>query len=400
MLVGSPSTPEGLVGRQEEVKEIVDKMKSGIGYNLALIGYRRIGKSSVLAKVGDILDGDKKTVVVNFDVQYNMGEPKSFLRNLQGAIFEAYMKKLGTFQRLHAKAKHPEFISRIASALSSKKIRGVGVEMYTDAVLGDVRVMPKLEFATKEKDYRSMFETVFATVNAIADDSGFKFVIILDEFQDMIKLKRYRGLKNIMDLFRGVLQQRSKNVSYVVCGSQVHLLETLLLQGDSSLFQHFAPISIGEMKKKEAVKLFNTYLKNRGKKSKTALANDAYDLVGGHPYYLMALAEDWSPKKSLKEIFETSISSPVGILRLYANYVISEAMSRVQGGPILNSILMELAKSDAGMTYTEIGGRFDEPANSMAPYMKEMVKTDLVKKDGTKYFVRDRVIKEFLRYNF
>ena len=94
-----------------------------------------------------------------------------------------------------------------------------------------------------------MFETVFATINAIADDSNMKFVIILDEFQDLIKLSRHKGLKNIMDLFRGVLQQRSKNVSYIVCGSHVHMLETLLQKGKSSLFQHFVEIPIVEMKK-------------------------------------------------------------------------------------------------------------------------------------------------------
>ena len=114
----------------------------------------------------------------------------------------------------------------------------------------------------------------------------------------------------------------------------------------------------------------------------------------------MALAEEWNPKKSLSEIFDKSLSSPVGVLRLYANYVISESTSRAQGGPILNSILTELAKSDTGMSYTEIGDKLDEPATSIVPYMNELVKVDLVRKDKKVYFIRDRVVKEFLRRNF
>lgn len=399
MYVGKPSSPEDLIGRDEEVEDIISRIKSKIGYNLVLIGYRRIGKSSILRKVENILSKDKKTVVVNFDVQYNLGEPKTFLKNLQGEIFDAYLNKLGTLQKLKAKTKYFEFIQRITSILSSKKIKGVGLEMTTDTTTGEIKVMPKLEFAEKEKNYRSMFETVFSTINALADESDMKFIVILDEFQDMIKLSRHKGLKNIMDLFRGVLQQRSKNVSYIVCGSHVHLLETLLSKGESSLFQHFRQIPIREMKKEEAVNLFNKYLTERDYKSNPKLANEAYDLVGGHPYYLMALAEEWKPNVSLSEIFENSLSSSVGVLRLYVNYVITESMSRAQGGPTFYSILTELAKSDTGMTYTEIGNKLDEPASYVVPYMNELVKVDLVEKNKT-FSIRDKVVKQYLRQNY
>lgn len=399
MYVGKPSPPEELVGRQEEVEEVVSKMKSKIGYNVVLIGYRRIGKSSILTKVEDILSKDKKTVVVNFDVQYNLGEPKTFLKNLQSAIFDAYLQKLGTIQKLKVKTKNIEFVSKITSILSLKKIKGIGIEISTDTTTGEIKILPKLEFGEKENNYRSMFEAVFSTVNALADESNMKFVIILDEFQDLTKLKRYKGLGNIIDLFRGVLQQRSKNVSYIICGSHVHLFETLLSKGESSLFQHFTQIPIGEMKENEAIDLFNKYLKERDRKPDSKLAKEAYDMVGGHPYYLMALAEEWKPNIPMSEIFEKSISSPVGVLRLYANYVISESMSRAQGGPIFNSILTELAKSDTGMSYSEIGEKLGEPATSIVPYMNELVKVDLVKKEKN-YYIRDKVVKKFLRHKF
>ena len=398
LLIGKPSEPEDLVGRIDEVETVVSKMKSRIGYNVVLIGYRRIGKSSILKKVEHILSSDQKTVVVNFDVQYNLGEPKTFLKNLQTAIFDAYSEKLGTVQKIKARAKRLDIVPKITSALFSKKIKGIGIELSTDTTTGEVKILPKLEFGDKEKDYRHMFESVFDTINAIADESGMKFVVILDEFQDLIKLKRYRGLSNIIDLFRGVLQQRSKNVSYIICGSHVHLLETMLNEGKSSLFQHFVQIPIREMKENEAIDLFNKYLKDRDQKPNSILAKEAFDLVGGHPYYLMALAEEWKPKIPLSKIFEKSLSSPVGVLRLYVNYVLSESISRAQGGPILNSILIELAKVDS-MSYSQIGKKLNEPTTSLVPYMNELVKVDLVEKKG-KFFIRDGVVKEFFRLQY
>src|SRR5574337_1881397 len=127
MQIGKPASPEELVDREDEVKSIVTKMKSKINYNIAVVGYRRIGKSSILKKAADILSKDDKTVVVYFDVQKFMGDPKSFLINLQSTIFNAYVKKLDKIGKLKAKAgKSFDFIGKIAEALSSKKIKGIG----------------------------------------------------------------------------------------------------------------------------------------------------------------------------------------------------------------------------------------------------------------------------------
>src|SRR5438445_7148808 len=104
MQIGKPAPPDELVDREEEVNGIVSKMKSKINYNIAVIGYRRIGKSSILEKAADILSRDDKTVVVYFDVKKYLGDPKSFLINLQTSIFNAYLRKLGKLGKLKAKA--------------------------------------------------------------------------------------------------------------------------------------------------------------------------------------------------------------------------------------------------------------------------------------------------------
>ena len=397
MLVGRPALPGEFVGRAEEVGDIVSRIKSKIGYNLMLVGYRRVGKSSILKKAEDLLSGEKKIVVVNFDVQHNMGEPKAFFKSLQAQIFDAYVKKLGTAGKIKARTRSLDPISKITDALASKRIKGVGIDISTD-VSGTIHVVPKLDLADKG-DYRGIFDAVFATVNALADKSGMKFVIILDEFQDLTRLRRYGGLKDIPDLFRGVLQQRSKNVSYVICGSHVHMMKELLADGRSSLFQHFHQVPIGEMSKQDSMMLFRKYLKDRGMRPDRSVALEAYDLVGGHPFYLMALAEQWEPGLLLGDLLAKSLSSPVGIFRLYVDYVLSESMAHARGGPVLHSVLSEIAKSDAGLSYAEIGRRLNMPASSVVPYLNELVRADLVIKDGT-FTIRDRIVLMYLRDDY
>lgn len=398
MQIGKPASPDELVDREKEVGEIVTKMRSKINYNIAVIGYRRIGKSSILEKAAHVLSGDRKTVVVYFDVKKHLADPRSFLINLQGAIFNAYVKKIGHLGKLQARTgKSLEFIGKITQALTSKKIRGIGIEIAPGTSPDNFTVTPKLEFADKVIDYMPMFLSVFKTVNALAEENEMKFVIILDEFQDIMQLHRYKGLKNILDLFRSVIQERGKNVSFIVCGSHVHLLRSLLSSGKSALFQHFTDLCVGDMDRKNSVLLFNEYLTAKGLKANDKAASEAFDLVGGQPYYLMAMAEAWQPGKNMHGVFQTLLASSVGSLGLYVQYVLAEDIATAQGGPMLKSILEKLATSDKGLSYSEIAKALGIRTQFVVPYVNELVKTDLIVKEGALYSIRDKIIKEYLR---
>jgi hypothetical protein len=327
-----------------------------------------------------------------------LGDPKSFLTNLQSAIFIAYVKKLNKLGKLKAKAgKSFDFIGKIAESLSSKKIRGIGVAFTPGTSVDDFSIMPKIDFGDKDIDYTSMFLAVFKTANALAEKNNMKFVIILDEFQDIIQTHRHKGLKNILELFRSVIQERGNNVSYIVCGSHVHLLRSILSNGKSVLFQHFKELRVGEMNVKNSVILFNEYLAAKDLKANNRVATEAYGLVGGHPFYLMALAEDWEPGKKLSDVFDNLLSSSVGSLRLYAQYVLAEDIATAQGGPTLKSILEKLAVVDDGLSYSGLSKELDVPTSSIVPYMNELIKTDLVVKEGTIYKIRDNIIKQYLK---
>lgn len=397
MEIGKPAPPEELVDREAEVGDIVKKIRTKINYNIALIGYRRIGKSSILHKVADILSKDEKTLVVYFDLQKNLGDPKMFLTALQAAIFNAYAKKFGKMKKIRAKLGTANIIGKMTEILSSKKIKGISMEITPGQSPEDFTIKPKIEFDQKETSYMEMFNTVFRTANALAEKNKIKVVIILDEFQEITQLRRYRGLKNVLDIFRGVVQERDKNVSFVICGSHVHTLRSILSEGKSSLFLHFVQMPIGEMDKENSILLFNKYLEAKGLRKNNSVAAEAYDLVGGQPYYLMALAEAWEPQKDLEQVFSEILSSSVGSLRLYCEYVLADDLASAQGGPLLRAIMNALAGGEMG--YSELANSLSVPMPELVPYVNELIKADLIIKKDAKYTIRDRIIKEYLRLN-
>lgn len=399
MFVGEPAPPSELVDRQEEVNGLVSYCTNPkINYNIAVIGHRRVGKSSILKKVEDELL--KKGVnVVYFDVKRNLSDPEVFLRRLESEIFNAYIRSLKGGRKVRVKAgKIGAEIIQAISALLAKRIKGVGVEVKTTAE-GQVSVTPKLEFGDKRPDYQKIFDVVFRTAKVFAEESNKRFVIMLDEFQDIAKLSRYRGLGNILDLYRGVVQERGKHVSYVICGSRVHMLRTFLEKGKSPLFMHFKEIAVGEMNEEYALLLFKKYASGKGVDSALTSrgAKEAFDIVGGHPFYLMSLAEDWDGKKNMPDLYGQSLALSTGRLRLYVEYVLAEDIGEAQGGPLLRTILRLLARKGP-MSIGEIANALGKPATYMVPYINELLKFDLlIKREDKRYRIRDRVVQDYLR---
>ncbi|MGI0056027.1 MAG: hypothetical protein ACREAK_01500, partial [Nitrosarchaeum sp.] len=255
--IGSPASPKELIDRKDETKDLLLKMRSkSINYNVAVIGYRRVGKTSILVKLQDELSKDENIIPIYFDVQKNMAEPKIFFTRLQKTIFDAYIQKLNTIQKVKVKTKVAvEAVSKLLGAIKSKKITSISAEISAEGT-----VTPKIDFDDKKPDYTNVFYDVFKTLKALSEESNIKFVVILDEFQDFANLKGYEGLKDVFNLFRAVVQDRGDNVSYIISGSRVHMLNQILDSGKSPLFTHFEKIIIQGMDKKFSIELFTKYL--------------------------------------------------------------------------------------------------------------------------------------------
>ena len=414
--VGEPAPPEYLIDRVEEVDELVSLLSNPrIVYNVAVLGYRRIGKTSILNKVERRL-ASQNIIVVRFDVKKNIGAPETFFKRLNVEIFNAYISHISKGKKFKTLAGRfgSQVVQTITGVLSKKRLKGVSIETSVSAD-GTIAITPKIEFADGREppDYQKVMETIFSTAKVFAEESNTRFVIMLDEFQDIIKLRRYSGLRNIIDQFRSVMQERGTKVSYLICGSHVHTLKEFLYRGDSSVFMHFKEYSVHELKYENALKLFESYAlargikERRGEKEIRALAEEAYKIVGGHPFYLMSLAEAWDEKRKekIEETFERELRSPIGSLRLYEEYVLSEDLGEAQGGPALRTILQFLASSRRNnastvpLSGTEIANLLNRPFQQIESYLTELTKFDVITKNekDKKYAIRDKVLEQYLR---
>ena len=406
--IGSPADPANVVDREAETSDLVSKMLSRkINYNVAVVGHRRIGKTTILRRAMHELAGHSNVAVAYFDVREHLTEPHLLLGALERTILDAYMSAKRPRQRSMAAGRDRvlRLANRATAALLSKKIKSVEL-----GVSGEGAVTARLVVDEKRPDYGPLFASVLRSASALAEKDRLKFVVMIDEFQDLATLSRYRGLKDIFSLFRSAIQDRGPNVSFVVSGSRVHLSEAILGGGHSPLFAHFHMQPVGEMDRASSLLLFKKYSRSRGVAraggaqdgppgaAVARAAASAYELVGGHPFYLLALADAWNGREDVRRTYERSLESPIGMLHMYCEYVLSEDIGSAVKGPRSRAILEAAATaSDGGIpTYSAMARALSIGIVGLPRYVRPLVEADLLD-DRNGFAVRDRVLRDHLR---
>lgn len=411
LFVGKPAPPESLIDRNAIVNKLVkDISNPSIQPGFALVGYRRIGKTSILDKVKKELE-DKGLVVIYFDVKERMADPESFLTDLEGEILKEYRNQISRLSRAKLKISEAKklVMDKISDVVSS--VEDVGVEVSPDGT-----ITPKIHFGEgkdrKARDYGKQFRSVFKTAGMVAEKSGKRVVLMLDEFQDLVKLNEFAGIRDVVSLYRGVLQRRG-NVVHIISGSRVHMLRNMLDSKDSPLYQHFVVEDVKELEPADARKLFITVFKSRNPEyghteqeerkgdELDVHANEAVEIVGGNPFYLTVMAQEWDGKTSLQHIFDELISPPAGTLYIYTNYVLAEDLTTAKGGPMLKKIVREMAVAASPIEASEIVKRVHKTQNYLQFYLDQLVKFDVIRSAGRGLYVLvDPVISRCLRKNY
>lgn len=414
--IGSPVAPGAMVDREAETSGIVTKtLSKKTNYNIALVGHRRIGKTSLLYKAREELARHDNVAVAYFDVRENLTEPRRFLEALENAILGAYLAngRSAPGSAAAGRGRAARLATKASAALAAKRIRSVELGVSSEGA-----IVPRLVIGDGRPDYGKLFVSVLKSASALAEKEKVKFVLMIDEFQDLEALSRYAGLGDVFALFRGAVQDRGPNVSFVVSCSKVRLSEAILGGGRSPLSAHFHIQQVGELDRASSATLFKRYVAARNLTDRkgravprTAIAEAsaaAFELVGGHPYYLLALADAWDGRGGIAGTYKRLLTSPVGLLHAYCEYVLAEDMGSAVRGPLSRAILEAVAAATAAATgdgdgggaatatYSAIARAMSYRIERLPRYVGPLVGADFLV-DGKGFAVRDRVLRDYLR---
>jgi uncharacterized protein len=212
-IYGTTVSIQSFTNREVESAKLQSNLLNGI--NTTIISPRRWGKSSLVEKViTDINKKDKKTKTVIIDL-FSVSSEEEFLEQFAREIIKASSSK---WQEWMSSGK--DFFKKLIPKLS------LGIDPTSDF---------SLSFDWQELKKNS--DEILNLPETIAKKRGIKFIICLDEFQNLSYFNEYLFFEKKLR----ACWQRHKSVTYCLYGSKRHMM-TDIFNNPSKPFYRFGDI--------------------------------------------------------------------------------------------------------------------------------------------------------------
>ncbi len=268
-IVGRPVTGEYFVDREDELRRLqtlVEGIQKGASSNSALIGLRRTGKTSILENLEILLKPNAKLIPVIANC-YGIAAKSRLAKVLVDKTIESYVCKTGD----------SAFLKRITKAIGQAAKSAIG--RISEVKFAEFSL--KLQDKNTEED--SLIEEALQYIEALAQEKDVFFVVMLDEFQDVI-----RWGDDTLKRIRSVVQSQ-KRVCYVLAGSATSIMRNLVYDRRSPFYRQLVEIPIKKLDKSIAT----AFLKRRFECAEMEVADSVIakiaTLSDGYPDYMQRL---------------------------------------------------------------------------------------------------------------
>jgi len=361
----------------------LEDINQGAGNNIALIGIRRIGKTQVINKFREQHKG--KIIMPKIDIQSIVSSPEVFALNYIGKVCYEFAR----FKKLSFTEDYDPTNLLVLCSNFNKQVMN---EMQ--------QVIQELQKA--KPNQHLLFSKAINFPEVIAKSAEIPMLMCLDEFQDILELKTYREIRDVLGIFRSIAEEQ-ETTYYLISGSAIRLMEKILKDPSQPFFNQFNIIRLEPFTREDSYELATKIFKTR--QMRYSGLPLIYKYSRGHPFYITAICEQASllARKLEDKINEDIITrafleetlSPDGRIYLICDYVYGTSLKRVQGGLTLKTILNLLAKEE-GLTLTQIAERMYRPTGQVYSYLVSLIESDLIIESEDRYYFRDPILRFWL----
>ena len=341
------------------LEEFLNEVKE----NVCIFGLRRIGKT-ILIREFVKRHNEIKSIYLNFEFLFSV--PIELSQN---------------------------FIRESAKWFFDKEL-----EIYDLVALPGGEVVKKLlrELEKGESSKTEVTKLAFEYLRALGKEE--KIVIFIDEFQEILKLKNYRELRNILGIFREYI--KDENLLFVLSGSFPHIMRDMIANGESPLYNQFKELKLDYFEKESAYELISKVI-DCDEETKRLI----YQLTEGHPFYIVSIAKR---TKLIHRIYDLSINLttikraflietlyPEGGIYKHCGYFLNTVLSLAKYKAPLIGIMNTLLKDD-GLTQSEIAKGIKISQGEARLYTSELERLDILQRIEDRYYIRDKVFRMWL----
>ena len=355
----------------------VSDLKEGYRQNVALLGPRFSGKSSLLQKFLTELDDE---AVISIYLNLDTKDVHYFFSKFMGSL-------LYNFSRTRGLPLHEDL-----SLLMQSVQRWVPLT---------VEHMKRIQASVARRKFADSIRDLLTLPEIFTVETGKFCVIVLDEFQCLEDM----DMPDVfVELGKKIMTQ--KRCLYLVTSSLGNTAKTILSEKLSLLFGNFEVIEVGPFD----LRTSQGFLKSNLKEIELGenLKNFLIDFTGGHPFYLQIISHELMHLSAVhrqNEIFlplmiqaiENTIFSRWGVLGRHFQLVVNY-LSSVKGNKAVVPVLFALVNGKHKLVeisqYTHIGKSF------VSGKLNRLMELGVVVKNGNFYNIKDKLLKYWIKYVF
>jgi AAA+ ATPase superfamily predicted ATPase len=359
------------------LKKRVLGLREGYRQNVALLGGRHVGKSTLLKHFMSNLDGEN-VIAVYLDLE-NKDFP-SFLTSFTGSLLYNYSK---------------------AKGLPLHKDINLLLESTKRHLPNTVSVINKIYKDFHHRKPTTSFLGLLALPEIFTHETGQTCVLILDEFQDLGEM----GVTNAFQhLGKKIMTQ--KKCLYVVASSYPQAAHKILSEGLALLFGNFEVIAVEPFDFQTSREFLRSRLQEV--KISASLEDFLIDFTAGYPLYLHLICRELNNLIAIhkqKEIFipvlaravENTLFDRWGAISRHFELMINDLCAG-KNNKMMPSLLISLANGKHKMD--ELCADLDAPKNQLSPRISRLNEQGIVVKNGNFHYLGDKLFKYWIKYIF
>jgi len=262
-LTGIPVSGETFIGREKEVKNICNLLKSG--QSVILVSPRRYGKTSIMLNVLKELKSQG----------YYTAEIDLFSITSKQELAEKIVEK----SLANKKKIFKSLLKNIKKSISS-----VFKNIEFKTVINDYEFI--LDFNSSEKNENYLIEEALQFPESISKKEKKEFVFAYDEFNDILKLDGETLIKKMRAIF-----QRQELVTYFFAGSEESLMTKIFLNEKQAFYRFGRVIYLDVLPKEDFANFINQQFSKFKISCPKKITNKILNITNCHPYYTQLICQ-------------------------------------------------------------------------------------------------------------
>ena len=259
---GGIVSDQTFTNRENEIAQLKGNLLNGI--NTTIISPRRWGKSSLVEKViKEIEKEEKLNKIVLIDL-YSVNSEEEFLESFAKNVIKASSNKWEEWM-----SSGKEFFSRLIPKLS-------------------IGVNPEVDFSLSFNwnDLKRNRDEILNLPEAIAEKKGIKFIICLDEFQNLASFNQYDNFEKELRSY----WQRHKSATYCFFGSKRHMMTNIFNNPSKPFYRFGDTILLQKIETNKWIPFITNGFIRTGKQINENYSRLIPKLMKNHPWYVQQFA--------------------------------------------------------------------------------------------------------------